>query len=86
MGALVTNISLMQAAFTRSTPQTSVISTPRPKGVDEISVEDLEEANLIVSQPFKRSRNVKTNPYVFKDAFKDVAINSPNSVDVASNR
>jgi len=86
MGALVTNISLMQAAFTRSTPQRSVISTPRPKGVDEISVEDLEEANPIVSQPFKRRRNVKTNPYIFKDAFEDVAIYSPNSVDVASNR
>lgn len=86
MGALVTNISLMQAAFTRSTPQRSVISTPQPKGVDEISVEDPEEANLIVSQPFKRRRYVKTNPNVFKDAFEDVVICSPNSVDVVSNR
>ena len=75
----------MQAAFTRSTPQRSFISTPQPKGVDEISVEDVEEANII-SQPFKRRRNVKTNPYVFKDAFEDVAIYSPNSVDVVSNR
>ena len=82
MGALVRNISVMQDAFTRSTPQKSVISTPKPKGVDEISFEDLEEANLVVSQPFKRRKNVKTNPYVFKDAFED----SPNSVDVASNR
>ena len=86
MGALVTNICLMQAAFTRATPQRSVVSTRQPKGVDEISVEDVEEDNLIVSQPFKRRRNVKTNPYVFKDAFEDVALYSSNSVAVVSNR
>ena len=76
----------MQAAFTRSSPQRSVILPPEQKGGDEISVEDREEASLIVSQPFRRRRNAKTNPYVFKDAFEGFAIYSPNSVEVVSNR
>jgi hypothetical protein len=76
----------MQAAFTRSTPQRSVMLTTKPKGVDEISDEDLEEANPVVSQPFRRRKKVKTNSDVFRDAFEDSAVYSPNSVEVVSNR
>jgi hypothetical protein len=86
MTALVSNISLMQAAFTRSTPERSVILTPKPKEVDEISDEDLEEANVVVSPPFKKRKKVKTNSDVFIDAFEDSAVYSPSSLEVDSNR
>jgi hypothetical protein len=86
MGAPVTDISFIQAAFTSVTPQSSVMLPTRPKGGGEISAEDLEEASPVVSQPFKRRRNVKTNPSIFKEAFDGLATPSPNSVVDGSNR
>jgi hypothetical protein len=85
-GYFVRDISFIQAAFTRSTPQRSAILPPQPKGDDEISVEGLEEASPVVSQPFMRRRNVKTNPTVFHEAFEDFLITSSNSVEDVSNR
>jgi hypothetical protein len=86
VGDLVRKVSLPQAALTRSTRQSSVILPPQPKGGDEISVESLEEATPVVSQPFKRRRNLKTNPSLFHDAFEGFAISSPNCVEDVSNR
>jgi hypothetical protein len=86
MGNLIQEIPLPQAAFTRLTRQSSVVLPPQPKGGDEISVEGLEEASPIVSQPFKRRRNVKTDPSVFQSVLKDLATSSPNSEEDVSNR
>jgi len=66
MGNLVTDLSVIQV-INSSTSLSSVILPSQGKEGDEISVEDTEEASPVVSQPFKRRRNVKTNPSVFQD-------------------
>jgi hypothetical protein len=86
IASLVTNVSLPQAALTRSTRQSSVILPPQPKGSDEISAEDLEEASPILSQPFKRRRTGKTNPSLFQDAFADFVASATECVEDPSNR
>jgi hypothetical protein len=86
-GSLVTDVFLIQVAFTRSTQQRSVILPPQPRRGDESSsLEGLEEASPIVSQPFKRRRNVKTSPSLFQDAFAGFVTSATNSVEEVSNR
>lgn len=75
----------MQAMFTAAA-QSSVMLPTQPKVGGEISVEDLEEASPIISQPFKRRRNVKTNPSVFQEALDSFATSFPNSVEDVSTR
>jgi hypothetical protein len=62
-------MSLIQAAFTRPTPQSSAILPPHLKGVGEISVENREKAGPIVSQLFEKRRYVITNPSLFSSCF-----------------
>jgi hypothetical protein len=62
-------MSLIQAAFTSPTPESSVNLPPHLKGVQEISVESHEKASPIVSQSFKKRRYVKTNPSPFPRFF-----------------
>ena len=65
MGTLITDFSVIQV-ISSSTTQSSVILPSQAKGGDEISFEGPEEDSPVVSQPFKRRRNVKTNPSVFE--------------------
>jgi hypothetical protein len=84
MGTLVTDFSVIQV-ISSSTTQSSVILPSQAKGGDEISFEDLEEASP-VSQPFKRRRNVKTNPSVFEAYFEEYVTSPPASEENVSNR
>jgi len=56
------------------------------KGGDEISFEEPEEASNFVSQPFKRRRNVKTNPSVFEAVLEEDITSSHTSEENVSNR
>jgi hypothetical protein len=78
MGNLVTYFFVIQVNNS-STSQSSVILPSQGKGGDEISFEDIEEASRVVSQPFKRRRNVKTNPSVFQTV--EDFMTSPHTVD-----
>jgi hypothetical protein len=71
----------MQAAFTSLTPQSSLILPPHPKGIGEISVEDLQDASTAVAEPFKGRKNVETRPSLYQDAFADFDTSSFNSVE-----
>lgn len=82
MGALVTDISLMQAAFTSSTPQSSVNLQQQLKG----HVEGLGEVSSIVFHPFKKKGNVKTNPSPFQAALEDCVASSSKYEEDVSNR
>ena len=85
MGTLITDFSVIQVTNS-STSQTSVILPSQAKGGDEISFEDPEEASPVVSQPFKRRRNVKTNPSVFEAVFEDHITSPRTSEENVSNR
>jgi len=74
---LVTHFSVIQV-INISTSQSSVILPSQGKGGDEIAFEDTEEASPVVSQPFKRRRNIKTNPSVFEAVFEE-NITSPHT-------
>jgi hypothetical protein len=56
------------------------------KGDNEISFEGPEEASPVVSQPFKRRRNVKTNPSVFEAVFEEYGTSPGISEENVSNR
>jgi len=66
MGNLINDFFVVQVTNSL-TLQSSVILQSQAKGDDEFSFEDTEEASPAVSQPFKRGRNVKTNPSLFQD-------------------
>jgi hypothetical protein len=78
--------SFTKAAFSSPKAQISAVSLSQPKRVGEISVEGLEETSPILSQPFKRRRNVKANPSAFEEAFKDSVISSINSTRDVTDR
>ena len=69
-----------------STTQSSVILPSQAKGGDEISFEGPKEASPVVSQPFKRRRNVKTNPSVFEGVFEEYVTSPGTSEENVSNR
>jgi len=56
------------------------------KGDVEISFEDTEDASPVVSQPFKRRRNVKINPSVFDAVFEEHIASPHTSEEDVSNR
>jgi hypothetical protein len=69
-----------------STSQSSVILPSQAKGGAEISSEGPEDTSPVVSQPFKRRRNVKTNPSVFEAVFEEYATFPHTSEENVSNR
>ena len=69
-----------------STTQSSVILPSEAKGGDEISFEGPEEASPVVSQPFKRRRNVRINPSVFEGVFEEYVTSPGASEENISNR
>jgi len=73
MGALITDMSLMQVAFTSSTPRSSVM--PQLKGCNEIHIEGLEEFSSITSHPSS-----------FQTAVEDFLASSPKHEENVSNR
>jgi len=85
MGTLITNFSVMQVTNSL-TLQSSVILPSQAKGGNEISSDGLEEANPVVSQPFKRNRSVKTNPSVFEPVFEEHVTSRHTSEENVSNR
>ena len=85
MGNLVTDFSAIQV-INSSTSQRSVLLPSQGKGGDEIAFEGTEEASPVVSQPFKRRRNVKTSPSVFQAAFEEYITSSHTSEENVSNR
>jgi hypothetical protein len=85
MGTLITDFSVMQVTNSL-TSQSSVILPSQAKGGDEISFEDLEEASPVVYQPFKRRRNVKTNPSVFEAVIEEYVTSPRSSEENVSNR
>jgi hypothetical protein len=85
MGALVTDISLMQVAFS-STPRISVAVPQQPKGHNEIHIEGLEEISSIVSHSFKERRTVRTNSSSFQAALEDFVTSSRKYEEDISNR
>jgi hypothetical protein len=85
MGALVTDISLMQVTFTSSTPLSSVVPQ-QLKGHNEIRKEGLGEVSYVVSQSFKESGNVRTNPSSFRPAVEDFVTSSSKYEEDVSNR
>jgi hypothetical protein len=85
MGTLITDFSVIQVTNS-SVSQTSVILPSQAKGGDEISFESPEEASPVVSQPFKRRRNVKTNPSVFEAVFEEHITSHRASEENVSNR
>ena len=66
MGTLIIDLSVIQVTNIL-TSQRSVILPLQEKVGDEISFEGPEGASPVVSQPFKKRRNVKTNPSVFEE-------------------
>jgi hypothetical protein len=62
------------------------MSLSQPKRVGEISVEGVAETSPILSQPFKRRKNVKANPSAFEEAFKDFVASSINSTQDITDR
>ena len=85
MGNLVTDFSVIQV-INSSTSQSSVILPLQGKGHDEIAFEGTEEASPVVSQPFKRKRNVKINPSVFEAVFEEYETSRHTSEENVSNR
>jgi len=69
-----------------STSQSTVILPSQGKGRDEIAFEGTEEASPVVSQPFKRRRNVKINPSVFEAVFEEYETSPRTSEENVSNR
>jgi hypothetical protein len=63
---LITDFSVIQVTSS-STSQSSVILPSQAKGGDEVPFEGPEEASPVVSLPFNRRRNVKTNPSIFEE-------------------
>jgi hypothetical protein len=84
MGTLITNFSVIQLTNS-SALQSSVILPSQAKGGDEISSEDTVEASPVVSQPFKRRRNVKINPSVLQ-AVEDYMTSPHTAEGNVSNR
>jgi len=66
MENLVTDFCVIQV-IKSSTSQSSVTLPSPGKGGDEIASEGTEEASPVVSQLFKRRRNIKINPSVFEE-------------------
>lgn len=85
MGILITDFSLIQVANIL-TSQSSVILPSQSKGDGEISFEGAEEASPVVSQTFKKRRNVKTNPTIFQSVFEDFMTSPLTSEENVSNR
>jgi len=85
MGNLVTDFCVIQLIHS-PTSQSTVILPSQGKGGDEISFEDTEEASPVVSQPFKRRRNVKTNPSVFETVFEEYRTSPHTTEESVSNR
>jgi hypothetical protein len=85
MGTLITDFSVIQVT-NRLTSQSSVILSSQEKGGGEISFEGAEEASPVVSQPFKRRRNVKISPTVFEEVFDDLMTPHLTSEENVSNR
>jgi len=56
------------------------------KGDAEISFEGTEEASPVVSQPFKKRRNVKIDPSVFDAVFEEHKTSPHTSEENVSNR
>jgi hypothetical protein len=80
------DFSFTKAAFISPKPQISDVSQSRPKRVSDISVEGLVETSPILSQPFKRRRNIKANPSAFEEAFKDSVASSVDSKGCVTDR
>jgi hypothetical protein len=85
MGTLITDFRVIQVTNS-SISQRSVILQTQEKGVDEISSERTEEASPVVSQPFKRRRNVKINPSVFQRVFEDFTTSPDTAEENVSDR
>jgi hypothetical protein len=85
MGTLITDFSVIQVTSS-STLQSSVILASQAKGGNEISFEGPAEASPVVSQPFKRRRNVKTNPSVFEAVFEEYVTSPRANEENVSNR
>jgi hypothetical protein len=85
MGALVTDIYLIQVAFTSSTPRSFVLSQ-QLKGRNEIHIESLGEFSSIVSHSLKERGSVRANPPSFQAALEDFVASSPKYKEDDSNR
>jgi len=85
MGNLVTDFSVIQV-INSSTSHSTVILPSQGKGSDEIAFEGTEEASPVVSQPFKRKRNVKINPSVFEAVFEEYEPSPHTSEENVSKR
>jgi len=85
MCALVTDMSLMQVAFTSSTPRSSIVPQ-QLNGRNEIHIEGLEDISSLVSHSFKERGNVITNPPSFKAAVEDFVAPSAEHEEDVSNR
>ena len=77
MGALVTDMSLMQVTFASSTPRSSIVPQ---------QLKGLEEVSSIVSHSFKERGNIRTNPSPFQAAVEDFVASSPKQEEDVSNR
>jgi hypothetical protein len=82
---LITDFSVIQV-ISSSTSQSTVILPSQAKGGDEISFEGPVEASHVVSQPFKKKRNVKTNPSAFEAVFEEYTTSSLGSEENIANR
>lgn len=80
------DFSFIKAAFTSPKAQISAVSLSQPKRVGEISVEGLEETSPVLSQPFKRRRNIKANPSAFEEAFKDFILSATDATHDVTDR
>ena len=85
MDTLITDLCVIQVT-NRSTLLRSVILPSQRKGDAEISFEGTEEASPVVSQPFKKRRNVKINPSVFDAVFEEHKTSPHTSEENVSNR
>jgi len=85
MGTLITDFSVIQVTSS-STSQSSVILPSQAKEGDEIAFEGPEEASPVVSQPFKRRRNVKINPSVFEAIIEEYVTSPGTSEENVSKR
>jgi len=85
MNTLITDFCVIQVTNIL-TSQNTVILASQGKGGDEISFKDTEEAGPVVSQPFKRRRNVKTNPSVFEAVLEEHITSPHTSEENVSNR
>jgi hypothetical protein len=85
MDIIITDFCVIQVTNI-STFQSSVILPSQGKGGDEISFKDTEEPSPVVSQPFKRRRNVKTNPSVFEAVLEEHVTSPHTSEENVSNR